>query len=57
MYSIKEAAQQLGMSYTWLDRQIRAGYVYIVWYGGHRRVTEEELERVRREGTCSYQKK
>ena len=50
MMRIKEAAEALGMSESWLDKAIRAGAVRAVWFGGVRMISEEEIERIKREG-------
>ena len=50
MMRIKEAAEALGMSESWLDKAIRAGAVRAVWFGGVRMISEEEIDRIEREG-------
>lgn len=50
MKKLHEVADELGVSWSWLDKQVRAGKVKCVWLGGVRRIREEEVERIRREG-------
>ena len=50
MMRLKEAAEALGMSESWLDKAIRAGSVRAVWFGGVRMISEEEIDRIKKEG-------
>ena len=50
MMRIKEAAEALGMSVSWLDKAIRAGAVRAVWFGGVRMISEDEVENIKKEG-------
>ena len=50
MMRIKEAAEALGMSESWLDKAIRAGAVRAVWFGGVRVISEDEIKRIENEG-------
>jgi len=50
MLKIKEVAKELGVSISWLDKYIKAGKIEVVWLGGVRRVSDEEVGRIRHEG-------
>jgi predicted site-specific integrase-resolvase len=50
LYSMKDAADAIGMSWVWLDRQIRDGKIKAVWMGGKRKILASEVERVKVEG-------
>jgi predicted site-specific integrase-resolvase len=50
LYSMKDAAAAIGMSWVWLDRQIRDGKIKAVWMGGKRKIPASEIERVKVEG-------
>jgi excisionase family DNA binding protein len=47
---MQEAADAIGMSWVWLDRQIRDGKIKAVWMGGKRKISASEVERVKVEG-------
>jgi len=50
MLKIKEAMEELNVSASWMDKMISLNLIKIVWFGGVRRVPEEEIERIKREG-------
>ena len=50
MYPLKDVAKALSVSYQWLDRRARDGRISIVWLGGKRMITANELERIKKEG-------
>ena len=50
MYKLAEAAKELNVSESWLDKKIREGKVAVVWLGGVRRITEDEIERIKIDG-------
>jgi predicted site-specific integrase-resolvase len=50
LYSMQDAADAIGMSWVWLDRQIRDGKIKAVWMGGKRKILASEVERVKVEG-------
>ena len=50
MLKIKEAAEELNVSISWLDKMIREDRINVVWFGGVRRVSDEEIERIKTKG-------
>jgi len=50
IYGIKEAAEILSVSFSWLDKKIRAGNVNHVMLGGKRMLTVEHIEQIKKEG-------
>ena len=50
MLKVKEAAKELDVSMSWLDKMIREDRIKVVWFGGVRRVSDEEMERIKVEG-------
>ena len=50
MLKIKEAAKELDVSISWLDKMISQNLIKIIWMGGVRRIDEKELSRIKREG-------
>jgi len=50
MLKIREASKELGVSISWLDKMISHGLIKIIWMGGVRRIDDEELDRIKREG-------
>lgn len=50
MYKLSEAAKELNVSESWLDKKIRRGKIAVVWLGGTRRIMEEEIARIKIEG-------
>ena len=50
MYGLKEAATILDVSYMTLYRLVSQGKIKAVKIGANLKITEEELERVKREG-------
>lgn len=50
MLKIKEAAEELKVSVSWLDKMIREDRINVVWLGGVRRITDDEIERIKTEG-------
>ena len=52
LYTLAEAAKQLMVSYSWLDRKIREKKINIIWLGGTRRITAQEISRILREGVA-----
>jgi excisionase family DNA binding protein len=49
-YTVKELSEALHMSWSWTDKAIRAGRIQVVWFGGVRRVPEEEYKRLVEKG-------
>jgi len=50
MLRLKEAAKKLDVSISWLNKMIDRKFIKVVWFGGVRRVSEDEIERIQREG-------
>ena len=50
MLKIKEAAEELNVSISWLDKMINQKLIKIIWMGGVRRIDDDELARIKREG-------
>ena len=50
MLKIKEAAEVLSVSVSWLDKMISQEKIKIIWMGGVRRIPEEEIQRIQRDG-------
>ena len=50
MKRLNEVAKELDVSMSWLEKYIKAGEIEVVWFGGVRRVSDEEIERIKREG-------
>lgn len=50
LYRIKESARILSVSYQWLDRKIRDGVINVVWLGGQRLISAEEIDRLISQG-------
>ena len=50
MLKIKDAAKELDVSLSWMDKMIREDRIKVVWMGGVRRITDEEIERIKVEG-------
>jgi len=47
MYKVKELAEKLNVSESWINKKIKEDKIKVVWFGGVRRVTETELERIK----------
>jgi len=50
MLKIKEAAKELDVSISWLDKMISQKLIKIIWMGGVRRIDDDEIERIKRDG-------
>ena len=50
MLKIKEAAKELDVSMSWLDKMINQKLIKVIWMGGVRRIDDDELSRIKREG-------
>ena len=50
MKRLQQVAEELDVSMSWLDKYIKAGEIDVVWLGGVRRITDEEIERIKTEG-------
>ena len=50
MKRLNEVTKELDVSMSWLEKYIKAGEIEVVWFGGVRRVSDEEIERIKREG-------
>lgn len=50
MKTIEELANKINMSVSWVDKRIREGKISAVWFGGKRMISQEEFDRVQREG-------
>ena len=50
LYDINEAAEEIGMSWSWLDKKIRDGKVKVIWMGGVRKISYNELVRITVDG-------
>ena len=50
MLKIKEAAKELNVSMSWMDKMINQKLIKIIWMGGVRRIDDDELSRIKCEG-------
>jgi len=50
MYKLKEAAKILDVSMSFLNKYIKSGQIKVIWIGGVRRISEGEIERIKKEG-------
>ena len=50
MLKIKEAAEELNVSISWLDKMISQKLIKIIWLGGVRRIDDDEISRIKSEG-------
>jgi len=50
IYTLEEAAKELGMAYSTIYRHTRADKIKTVPWGEHRRITKAEIERIKKEG-------
>lgn len=50
VYTLKEVAEELKLSYHMVFNMVHAGKLQAVRFGKHWRVSEVELERVKKEG-------
>ena len=50
MLKIKEAAEELNVSISWLDKMIGQKLIKIIWMGGVRRIDDDEISRIKSEG-------
>ena len=50
MLKIKEAAEELSVSVSWLDKMIGMDLIKIIWLGGVRRIDDDEISRIKSEG-------
>ena len=50
MLKIKDAAKELSVSVSWMDKMISAEKIKVIWFGGVRRIDDEEIDRIKREG-------
>lgn len=50
LYKLQDAAEELEVSASWLDKKIRAGKIAVIWMGGTRRITDAEIKRIKTEG-------
>ena len=50
MLKVKEAAKELKVSISWLDKMISMGLIKVVWFGGVRRIPEDEIARIKKDG-------
>ena len=50
MLRVKEAAELLDVSESWMDKAIKADAIKVIWLGGVRRISDEEIERIKTEG-------
>jgi len=50
MLKIKEAAKELDVSISWLDKMISMDLIKIIWLGGVRRIDDDEISRIKSEG-------
>lgn len=51
MYTVKEVAEILKLHFRTVERLVREGKIRSVKIGGAYRITEEEVERIKKEGT------
>ena len=47
---MKQAAKALGMSFSWLDKQVSDGKIEIVTMGKKRMMTVETIEKIKKDG-------
>ena len=50
MKRLQQVAEELDVSISWLDKMIREDRINVVWFGGVRRVSDEEIERIKTKG-------
>ena len=50
MLRLKDAAKELDVSMSFLDKYIKNGKIEVVWLGGVRRLSDKEMNRIKREG-------
>ena len=50
MLKVKEAAKELNVSMSWMDKMISREQIKIIWMGGVRRIDDKEILRIKREG-------
>ena len=50
MLKVKEAAEELKVSISWMDKMIAQELIKVIWMGGVRRIDDDELSRIKREG-------
>ncbi len=50
LFSLSEAAEVLGVSYSWLDKKVRAGVVPHLWIGGTRKISKDAMTLIKRNG-------
>ncbi len=50
MMRLREAAKALDVSISWLDKMVREGKIEVIWLGGVRRISEDEIDRIENEG-------
>ena len=50
MLKIKEAAKELDVSISWLDKMIGMDLIRVIWMGGVRRIDDDEIARIKRDG-------
>ena len=50
MKRLNEVAKELDVSMSWLEKYIKAGEIEVVWFGGVRRISDKEIERIKTEG-------
>jgi len=50
MLKIKEAAKELDVSVSWLDKMISLDLIKVIWLGGVRRIDDDEIARIKRDG-------
>lgn len=50
MKKVKDVAAELDVSESWMEKMIKLGLINVIWLGGVRRIPEEEIERIKREG-------
>jgi len=49
-YTLTEVSEIIGMSYGWLNRMINQGKIEVIWFGGHRRISSDELNKIMTQG-------
>lgn len=50
MKTIQDIMDELQVGKSWVEQRIKEGKIKIIWFGGIRRISNEEFERIKNEG-------
>jgi len=50
LFGLHEAAEILGVSFSWLEKRIRNGDVPFVQMGGKRMLSDDHIKKIKKEG-------